>query len=31
VFDKTNAGTVVIEHVGLSTPKDPAVLASPAR
>jgi hypothetical protein len=29
LFDKTNAGTVVIEHVGLSTPKDTAVLASP--
>ena len=29
IFDKTNAGTVVIEHVGLSTPKETGVLASP--
>jgi dienelactone hydrolase len=31
LFDKTVAGTVVVEHVGLSTPKTAAVLASPAR
>ena len=29
VFDKTEAGTVVVQHVGLSTPADPAFLASP--
>jgi dienelactone hydrolase len=29
VFDKTEAGTVVVEHVGVSTPADPAFLASP--
>jgi dienelactone hydrolase len=31
LFDKTVAGTVVVEHVGLSTPRDPAFLASPVR
>jgi hypothetical protein len=31
VFDRTVAGTVVVEHVGLSTPKDPAFLSSPVR
>src|SRR4030095_9765630 len=31
LFDKTVAGTVVVENVGLSNPKDRAVLASPAR
>ncbi len=31
LFDRTDAGTVVVEHVGLSTPADPAFLASPAR
>ena len=31
LFDKTVAGTVVVEHVGVSTPKTTAVLASPAR
>ncbi|MBE3135236.1 MAG: hypothetical protein IMZ55_17355, partial [Acidobacteria bacterium] len=31
VFDRTEAGTVVVEHVGLSTPADPAFLASPVR
>jgi hypothetical protein len=29
LFDKTEAGTIVLEHVGLSTPTDPAFLASP--
>jgi dienelactone hydrolase len=28
LFDRTEAGTVVLEHVGLSTPTDPAFLAS---
>src|SRR5262249_42596762 len=31
VFDKTTAGTVVIEHIGISTPPDPVFLASPIR
>jgi dienelactone hydrolase len=31
VFDKTEAGTIVLEHVGLSTPTDAAFLASPVR
>jgi len=31
VFDKTEAGTIVLEHVGLSTPTDPAFLAAPVR
>ena len=31
VFDRTEAGTVVVEHVGLSTPADPAFLPSPVR
>jgi len=31
VFDRTEAGTVIVEHVGLSTPADPAFLASPVR
>jgi len=30
LFDKTEAGTIVLEHVGLSTPTDRAFLASPA-
>lgn len=29
VFDKTEAGTVVVQHVGVSTPADRAFLASP--
>ena len=29
LFDKTEAGTIVLEHVGLSTPTDRAFLASP--
>jgi len=29
VFDKTEAGTVVVQHVGVSTPADPAFLAAP--
>jgi len=29
VFDKTEAGTVVVQHVGVSTPSDPAFLAAP--
>jgi len=29
VFDRTEAGTVVVQHVGLSTPADPAFLAAP--
>jgi len=31
VFDRTMAGTIVVEHIGLSTPKDPAFLAAPVR
>jgi dienelactone hydrolase len=31
VFDRTVAGTVIVEHVGLSTPTDPAFLSSPLR
>ncbi len=31
VFDLTEAGTIVLEHVGLSTPTDPAFLAAPVR
>jgi dienelactone hydrolase len=31
VFDRTEAGTIILEHVGLSTPADPAFLASPVR
>ncbi len=31
LFDKTEAGTIVLEHVGLSTPADPAFLAAPVR
>jgi dienelactone hydrolase len=31
VFDLTEAGTVVIEHVGLSNPVDPAFMAAPVR
>lgn len=30
VFDRTEAGTIVLEHVGVSTPADPAFLAAPA-
>ncbi|MCR4373301.1 MAG: hypothetical protein NUW22_00455 [Acidobacteria bacterium] len=29
VFDRTEAGTIVLEHVGLSTPTDAAFLAAP--
>ncbi len=29
LFDKTEAGTIVLEHVGLSTPTDPAFLGGP--
>jgi len=29
LFDKTEAGTIVLEHVGLSTPTDRAFLAAP--
>jgi len=29
LFDKTEAGTVVVERVGVSTPRDPAFLAAP--
>ncbi len=29
VFDRTEAGTVVVQHVGLSTPADQAFLAAP--
>ena len=29
VFDRTVAGTVVVEDIGLSTPTDPAFLSSP--
>ena len=29
VFDRTEAGTVIVQHVGLSTPSDPAFLAAP--
>ncbi len=31
LFDKTEAGTVVLEHVGLSTPTDPAFLSAQIR
>jgi hypothetical protein len=31
LFDRTEAGTVVIEHIGLSTPTDPAFLAAAIR
>jgi hypothetical protein len=31
VFDRTVAGTVVVQHVGLSTPADPVFLAAPVR
>jgi len=31
VFDRTNAGTIVVEHIGLSTPADPAFLAGQIR
>jgi len=31
VFDRTEAGTIVLEHVGLSTRTDPAFLAAPVR
>ncbi len=30
-FDRTEAGTIMLEHVGLSTPTDPAFLAAPIR
>jgi dienelactone hydrolase len=29
VFDRTEAGTVIVEQIGLSTPADPAFLAAP--
>jgi hypothetical protein len=31
LFDKTVSGTVIVEHIGVSTPTDPAFLASPIR
>jgi hypothetical protein len=31
VFDRTDAGTIVVEHVGLSTPRERAFLAAPIR
>lgn len=31
LFDRTEAGTIMLEHVGLSTPTDPAFLAAPVR
>lgn len=31
LFDKTEAGTIVLEHVGLSTPADPAFLGAMIR
>jgi dienelactone hydrolase len=31
VFDRTDAGTIVVEHVGLSTPSERAFLAAPVR
>ncbi|MEO6221866.1 MAG: hypothetical protein ABIP90_01350 [Vicinamibacterales bacterium] len=31
LFDRTEAGTIVLEHVGLSTPTDPAFLAAPVK
>jgi len=31
LFDRTEAGTIMLEHVGLSTPTDPAFLAAPIR
>jgi len=31
LFDRTEAGTIVLEHVGLSTPTDPSFLAAPVR
>jgi dienelactone hydrolase len=31
LFDRTEAGTIVLEHVGLSTPTDAAFLAAPIR
>jgi len=31
VFDRTEAGTIVLEHVGLSTPTDAAFLGAPVR
>lgn len=31
VFDRTPAATVIVEHVGLSTPADPAILGSSVR
>jgi len=31
LFDRTEAATVIVEQVGLSTPADPAFLASPVR
>lgn len=30
-FDRTEAGTIILEHVGLSTPTDTAFLAAPVR
>src|SRR5207244_4666505 len=31
VFDRTEAGTIGIEHVGVSTPVDPEFLAAPVK
>lgn len=31
VFDRTEAGTIILEHAGLSTPSDPAFLGAPLR
>lgn len=31
LFDRTEAGTILLEHVGISTPTDPAFLAAPVR
>jgi dienelactone hydrolase len=31
VFDRTEAGTIIVEHTGLSTPADPAFLAARIR
>jgi dienelactone hydrolase len=31
LFDRTTAGTIIVEHVGLSTPLDPAFLADEVR
>jgi len=31
LFDRSDAGTIMLEHVGLSTPTDPAFLGAPVR